>query len=445
MLSPMSTLLISYISTLRIKRVGVFAALLVASVCTMEAAAQWTQPRAEFEALAVSLRNESDPKLGQLDLYVQVPFSKLEFQSGPNGFKATYSIRAEVSTLDQRGRPLSVIQAPVWDQSITVPVYAETQSTTRADLTVHTIGLEPGSYLVAVQLSDQVSRRNFFLEIAADVRSFEGPLALSDVTLLDKFDDGTQTLTPRVSGDIAPESAEIPFHYIVYANADQTVILREALDLRSGAALGQAPAFVSSDTITVAAGSHHRVGALPVSDLEAGQYQLTVSLYDATGIQYDSVTEPIAARWSGLDTSLHNLDEAIAQLAYIASGRELGAIRRAATEAERLDLFREFWRKRDPTPGTERNERMEEHYYRVNYANRHFGRNSPGWLSDRGQVFVLHGPPEDVQRQVYSYNNRPWEMWYYYSMGRQFVFVDKTGFGDYELVLPMWDDRTRLD
>ena len=75
-----------------------------------------------------------DPELGQLDLYVQVPFSKLEFESSPNGFRANYSIRAEVSTLDERGRPLSVIQAPVWDQSITVPIHAETQSITRADL-----------------------------------------------------------------------------------------------------------------------------------------------------------------------------------------------------------------------------------------------------------------------------------------------------------------------
>ena len=274
---------------------------------------------------------------------------------------------------------------------------------------------------------------------------FNGPLGLSDVTLLDKFDADSQTLTPRLSGDVPPESAEMPFHYIVYADADQPVILREALDLSSRVSPGQTQAFVLSDTITVTAGNHHRVGVLPVSNLEAGQYQLTVSLYDATGAEYASVTEQIAVRWSGLDTSLYNLDEAIAQLAYIAPGQELGAIRRAPTEAERLELFREFWRKRDPTPGTERNERMEEHYYRISYANRHFGRNSPGWLSDRGQVFVLHGPPEDVQRQVYSYNNRPWEMWYYYSMGRQYVFVDKTGFGDYELVLPMWDDRTRLD
>ncbi|MDE2956027.1 MAG: GWxTD domain-containing protein [Bacteroidota bacterium] len=405
------------------------------------ARAQWAQSRAEFEAVAVSLRNDANPASGRLDLYVQVPFSKLEFTSGPDGFAASYSIRAEVSLLDEQGRPLSVIQAPVWEQSLTIPVHAETRSASRFDLTTHTLLLDPGSYLIAVQLSDLVSRRNFFLEIASRVRRFDAPLGLSDIVLLDDVKAEGQSLTPRLSQDIAPNATQLPFHYEVYADADQTIVLTEELRLRPGIP----PVFAVSDTVHVAIGRHHRVSAVPTDRLERGRYQLMVSLLDGAGRRMASVSQLVAARWSGLDTSLYNLDEAIAQLAYVASGREIGAIRRAPTEAERLLLFQEFWRKQDPTPGTDRNERMEEHYYRINYANRHFGRNAPGWLTDRGQVFVLHGPPEDVQRQVYSYNNRPWEMWYYYSIGRQFVFVDRTGFGDYELVVPMWDDRTRLD
>ena len=425
--------------------VGPVAALLLCALVTPPVCAQLVQSRAEFEAVAVSLRSESDPTSGHLDLYVQVPFSKLEFQSGPNGFTARYSIKAEVSLLDARGRPLSVIQAPVWERSVTVPVHAETQSLTEFDLTTRAITLDPGSYLIAVQLSDLVSRKNFFREIAANVKSFDVPLALSDIVLLDDFDADRQTLTPRLSGDISPDVATVQFYYEVYAETSQTVILTEDLVFGVRGAAELDPLFASADTIHVDAGRHLRVSNLPVSELEAGQYAVSVSLSDSAGRAVGSATLPVAARWAGLDASLSNLDEAIAQLAYIAPGRELGTIRRARTHDERRRLFQEFWRKRDPTPGTARNERMEEHYYRISYANRHFGRNSPGWLTDRGQVFVLHGPPEDVQRQVYSYNNRPWEVWYFYSIGRQYVFVDKTGFGDYELVVPMWDDRTRLD
>lgn len=430
------------------RRVGCQCTCVVLFHCTLmttEANAQLTQPRAEFEAMAVNLRNNDDPESGQLDLYVQVPFSKLTFQGSPNGFYANYSIRAEVSLLDERGRPLSVIQAPVWEQSLTVPLHAETQSVTRFDLTTHTIRLDPGGYLIAVQLSDLLSRKNLFLEIAAEVRRLDGPLGLSDLVLLDDYDADRQSLIPRLSGDIAPNATALLFYYEVYSEADQTVVLAEELGSGPRGAPGLEPMITSSDTVRVTAGRHHRVSVLPVADLEAGQYRLTVNLLDGAGREHSTVTRPVAARWSGLDTSLRNLDEAIAQLAYVAPGRELAAIRQAPTEAERMRLFQEFWRKRDPTPGTTRNERMEEHYYRINYANRHFGRNAPGWLTDRGQVFVLHGPPEDVQRQVYSYNNRPWEMWYFYSIGRQYVFVDRTGFGDYELVVPMWDDRTRLD
>ena len=419
--------------------------LVLAATFITPVSAQLAQPRAELEAFAASVINDDSPSSGQLDLYVQVPYSKLEFQSGPDGFTARYSIRAEVSLLDRTGRPLSVTQAPVWDQSVTVPVHAETQSLVRFDLTTHTITLQPGSYLIAVQLSDEYSRKNFFREIASTVRAFDRPLGLSDVVLLDDYEVESQTLTPRVSADIPPTATELSFHYEVYSQSAQTVVLTEEL-LSESQMAGQAIAqYSSSDTVYIAAGTHYRLGSMPVSDLDAGRYRLRVTMLNSGGHVQDTVELPVAARWAGLDEHLGNLDEAIAQLAYISPGRELGAMRRAPSEAERLAMFREFWEKRDPTPGTARNERMEEHYYRIHYANRHFGRNQPGWLTDRGQVFVLHGHPDDVQRQVYSYNNRPWEVWYFYALGRQFVFVDKTGFGDYELVVPMWDDRTRLD
>ena len=425
------------------------ACLLAGTLIALSAKAQLTETIAEFEAKAVTMRNEEDPNSGRLDLYVQIPFSKLEFIGGVKGFTAQYSIKAEISVLDKEGRPLSVIQAPVWEQSVTVPFYAQTQSDSRFDLTTQTITLDPGRYLIAVQLSDKRGRKNFFKEILAYARSFDEPLGLSDIVLLDAFDEQEQILTPRITPDISADVAEMQFYYEVYADIDQTLIFAEEL---LSEPIPMAPPEVSfktlhasKDTVQISAGRHHRVGTIPVSDLVAGNYLLRVSMRDTTGRERAAVEQPVAARWGGLTAYVQRLDEAITQLAYVASGRELGKIRRAESEADRLRLFQEFWEKRDPTPGTARNERMEEHYYRIDYANRNFGHNTPGWLTDRGQVFVLHGHPEDVQRQVYSYNNRPWEVWYFYSIGRQFVFVDKTGFGDYELVVPIWDERTRLD
>ena len=70
-------------------------------------------------------------------------------------------------------------------------------------------------------------------------------------------------------------------------------------------------------------------------------------------------------RWTGLTDQIANLDDAISQLRYVARDREIAAMREAGSAQERMRLFREFWDRRDPSPGTRRNERMEEYYYRV--------------------------------------------------------------------------------
>jgi GWxTD domain-containing protein len=129
----------------------------------------------------------------------------------------------------------------------------------------------------------------------------------------------------------------------------------------------------------------------------------------------------------------------------VARDREIDAIRAATTEAERIRLFREFWDRRDPSPGTRRNERMEEYYYRVAFANERYGRlRDQGWSTDRGEVFIRFGEPDFVESHPFEYDSRPYEVWYYNRVGRRFIFVDDTGGGDYRLLVPIWDERTRM-
>ncbi|NNF58038.1 MAG: GWxTD domain-containing protein, partial [Rhodothermaceae bacterium] len=142
---------------------------------------------------------------------------------------------------------------------------------------------------------------------------------------------------------------------------------------------------------------------------------------------------------------IRNLNEAIAQLRYVARDREIRAIRNAATPEEQLRLFRAFWERRDPTPGTARNERMEEYYYRVSFANDEYGRlTDQGWNTDQGEVYIRFGEPDIVERHPFNYGTKPYEIWYYNRHGRRFVFVDDNGMGDYELLIPIWDERTRM-
>lgn len=124
-------------------------------------------------------------------------------------------------------------------------------------------------------------------------------------------------------------------------------------------------------------------------------------------------------------------------------------------------FIREFWARRDPTPKTAKNEYREIYYQRIEEANRLFKGARPGWLQDRGRIYILFGPPNerqtnpmggrpidgyiepremDVARRVAT-GEKATEIWVYYNLfsllpqPRQvrLVFVDSEGSGDYRL------------
>ena len=115
--------------------------------------------------------------------------------------------------------------------------------------------------------------------------------------------------------------------------------------------------------------------------------------------------------------------------------KEMNKIKEAKGN-EKLEAFKEFWAGRKPKPFIDTNAKMREYYRRVDYATRNFP--APiipdSWMTDRGYIYVIMGEPDDIYRQMFDTGgNRPYEIWYYYSKNRTYLFVDKTWFGDYVL------------
>ena len=84
---------------------------------------------------------------------------------------------------------------------------------------------------------------------------------------------------------------------------------------------------------------------------------------------------------------------------YIITDEERQAFRRLNTDEEREQFVEQFWLRRDPTPDTIENEAKEEHYRRIAYANERFASGIPGWKTDRGKIYIMHGPPDEIQGQ----------------------------------------------
>ena len=132
-----------------------------------------------------------------------------------------------------------------------------------------------------------------------------------------------------------------------------------------------------------------------------------------------------------------NLDpesrEFISKVRYIVTKKERKVFLNLP-ESERKAFIEEFWKSRDPDPDTEENEYKDEYFKRIDEANHLFKEGSPGWLQDRGRVYVLLGPP--WERQTFprgvNFYDKPEEIWYY----GWFVirFMDYDWSGEYKLV-----------
>ncbi len=136
------------------------------------------------------------------------------------------------------------------------------------------------------------------------------------------------------------------------------------------------------------------------------------------------------------------------EVVYIITPKEREVFTKLETDKER-DMFVElFWRQRDPTPGTPRNEFKEEHYRRIEYANKKFKRYTSlkGWQTDRGRIYITLGEPISMETFRHTSEIHPIEMWYYYGNPKfgqapifRLLFVRKFGVGPFELYNPIAD------
>lgn len=143
----------------------------------------------------------------------------------------------------------------------------------------------------------------------------------------------------------------------------------------------------------------------------------------------------VILRKKGISRYVEDIDSALDQMQYILTTKEKSELRGASTR-KREKLFNKFWEARDPTPTTTTNELMEEYYRRVNFSNEKFSGFQAGWRSDMGMIYILMGPPDDLERVNMPNNQNNYEVWYYYRINERFVFLDVNGFGEYRLNKP---------
>jgi GWxTD domain-containing protein len=136
---------------------------------------------------------------------------------------------------------------------------------------------------------------------------------------------------------------------------------------------------------------------------------------------------------------------------YIISPEERSAFLHLQTNEEREQFIEQFWQRRNPDPESAENTFKEEHYRRIAYTNEHYASGIPGWKTDRGRIYIMWGPPDEVQSnpsggsyqrpasegggETSTFPFEDWRYRYLEGIGEnvELEFVDPTMTGEYKL------------
>src|SRR5216110_1718919 len=201
-----------------------------------------------------------------------------------------------------------------------------------------------------------------------------------------------------------------------------------------------------------------------VRTLVACIFSIAISVPTVFAQQAQDPNAPPAPKKMDKDTkrkmkrTLKELDNAYKQwltedVTYIITPDERNAFLQLATNEEREQFIEQFWLRRSSNPDLPDNDFKEEHYRRIAYANEHFASGIPGWKTDRGRMYIMWGPADEVESHptggTYdrpmeegggSTSTYPWETWhwrYLEGIGENIIleFVDPSGSGEYHMTM----------
>lgn len=138
---------------------------------------------------------------------------------------------------------------------------------------------------------------------------------------------------------------------------------------------------------------------------------------------------------------------------WIITDQERKAFLSLSNDEERDAFIEQFWRRRNPDPDSPENSYKEEVYRRIAYANEHFAAGKPGWMTDRGMIYIKYGAPDDKEShpsggiyerpmdegggETTTYPFEDWTYRYIDGIGSNITieFVDTCMCGDYHMTL----------
>ena len=360
--------------------------------------------------------------------FMEIPYYSLQFIKKGDSFFAYYQASLGIRHTKKR----QDIAQMVWSDSIKVDLYTDTRSIVknRKHFTEFTVYADD-QYEILGELQDLDTRKKGILKKNIDLRPLsKRPALMKPIFMLDLpgnwgFDEGKIPtrgfrvkeigigVDLKISGFVEDDDYEVNI-FLTNGTADDSLIQKFSGSGSSG---------YFTENIFI-----------PSAKFNSLKNDFRISLKQGRKTEEKKIS--FSKYKPGISSYVDDIEIALKQMRYILSNEERKDIKNRLKD-DKEQLFYILWKERDPTPDTEYNELMEEYFQRVEYVNEHFSGWQPGWETDRGMIYILFGPPDEIQRSnPTSMSNAVYQIWSYFNISKQFVFRDQNGFGDYRLDTP---------
>lgn len=334
------------------------------------------------------------------------------FQREGNSFVARY--RVSLSFKREGASPVDLAR----EELVRVATFQETQRADESVLFQQVLRMVPGTYKVTATVRDASSTSESSATADYTAPSFgkstySAPILTYQATGRGSLADplslvlnprgavgyGSDTLLAYVEGYGFAEATKVPFEVL---DEQEHTIYSDSLRFRGGREVESQVVRLAPDSVSL------------------GELKIVVgSAPERSASALVSFTQA----WV-----VTNFDEMLDLLRYFGHDEQIAAMRRAPA-GERARMWRDFYEASDPNTGTPENEALNQYFARVNTANQRFkDEGIPGWRTDRGEVFITLGPPDESVESTPGTSSRIIR-WTYLTHRLEIYFQDETGFG----------------
>jgi len=374
----------------------------------------------------------------RLDIYLEIPLENLQFKKNYSTKNYDASISYNIKITNSFNE---IVSNETISDYVTTTKAEQKNLESSSKYIVKEFYLNPGNYNVDISISDINTKKEKVKKSSVEITDFvKKDISASNIMLVSniKEENGKKVITPLIEGNIGNLKTIYLFFEVYNSGASEVVndFTYTITDSKNQV--------MEKDNLvyTLNPGINKYFEKISTSNLIFGDYKVEIKNNNSGEIL--SIKE-FENKLSGIPTNAKDLNILIDQMIYIASSEEIDKIKKASSTELKEKYFVEFWRSKDPSPYTSKNELMTEYYKRISTANERYSHYIDGWKTDMGMVFIIYGEPNNIERHPFNEGVKPYEIWEFYNENKQFIFVDETGFGDYKLTTPIWDtDKNRI-